>query len=1263
MEPKTLPESSDRRERLNGRQPLGQDEPPSVASVVLPDEGPVPLDIAGVRERTTGSRVSRKRLVRLFRFGLVGMSGLLVNQMALWALTEIVGVHYLLSAVVATQASTVWNFALTERWVFRASRNGRARRFMWFAGINNVWLAARTPLLFALTDWVGVHYLISNIVALTFAMLARFFVADTWIWTGEEPRRVRRFLYDIHGIVRIASAARLPELGAFRVQVLDGPADLQLTISNRGFGGLRRRSSVETKGQVTTYVEHLGGLGFAARLDMATPIGIQASRFLRRSPHVLYTNIVEPTLRWLFVRKGYALAHAACVEVAGKGLLITAQTDTGKTTTCLRSIRAHGARFLSDDMTILTPEGGALSYPKPLTISAHTLRAVRGAPLPWWRWPWLLVQGRVHSKGGRRFGMWLARQNLPVGTISALIQMVVPPPKFFVEQLIPGTETKPTLPLTHMISIERGGESVQELSLDEACRVLLANTEDAYGFPPYPLIAGGLHNEDAPIEGAIQRSVLVRVALSRIRSPDRNWFERIPPLIGQSVVANGTDAKLRRALPSPLREPHLSGSSELGQSRPQGLRSRAIARVVLPLVGIFAVAIFLRTWRLGAVGFGGDEAVYAGQASVLAENTDAERFFVLMSRGNSNFLFFQHVVSIFYRVFGVSDVVARLVAVGFSSATVLLAYALGRLLYGRVTGLVAAALLAVSGYAVALGRLAFLDSALTFLFALTMVSFVVWDRTRKPIWLCLAAAASALTVQAKLTGALVLVAMATYLLISRRFTRLRPTPLLVAGVTFLFFLLPAAVQLVRHWNEFWLLLADSSHRFSQADWAYYIRTLVRYDGYLLPFLWLVGAGFALRRRRDGDKLLLVWVGAVVVFHQLYPLKAFNYLLPAMPAFCVMAAEALRVGARKLAVFASGVQLPRRIPVPQVASVILLPGLLGVGMPPLEPVLKADDFAGLREAAFWLKERAEPDAGVMVLSNGSAQYTFSFYAGLDAYPFGRFRLATVLPGGEILRPGPTPAGRAPTDWVSNWPPWLIEDGKISYLVFHTTEGDDPPENPIVNSANQRDFQALVEAYGGELVHREYHEHEARVWVYRVTKLLPTPRLRATWLHQDPVGPGSVRVSGRGFHIDSTVAFFFHGQGLGIHRTDGRGRFSTRVALGENVEPRHWLLVRDLAGNEGSVPALDIKERASGFLGARFGSRDARVLESSGPSVGGVRPRAARLNFHPCRRLMPWFPTRSVATIPALMCPPLASAGTGGSIEHSDETSPAAGWTDR
>ena len=60
---------------------------------------------------------------RIVLFGLVGLSGILVNSAALWLLhMNVLQLHYLVAATLATQVSTMWNFVLTDRVVFRRNR-------------------------------------------------------------------------------------------------------------------------------------------------------------------------------------------------------------------------------------------------------------------------------------------------------------------------------------------------------------------------------------------------------------------------------------------------------------------------------------------------------------------------------------------------------------------------------------------------------------------------------------------------------------------------------------------------------------------------------------------------------------------------------------------------------------------------------------------------------------------------------------------------------------------------------------------------------------------------------------------------------------------------------------------------------------------------------------------------------------------------------------------------------------------------------------
>jgi dolichol-phosphate mannosyltransferase len=125
--------------------------------------------------------------LRVVRFGLVGASGVVVNTLVLALLTSGAGLYYVASALLATEASIAWNFALSERWVFRGTRGGRVRRFISFTVVNSLAFALSGPLLWVLVSEIGLHYLLGNLLSIGGLMVVRFVVADKLIWGAGRP--------------------------------------------------------------------------------------------------------------------------------------------------------------------------------------------------------------------------------------------------------------------------------------------------------------------------------------------------------------------------------------------------------------------------------------------------------------------------------------------------------------------------------------------------------------------------------------------------------------------------------------------------------------------------------------------------------------------------------------------------------------------------------------------------------------------------------------------------------------------------------------------------------------------------------------------------------------------------------------------------------------------------------------------------------------------------------------------------------------------
>ena len=429
------------------------------------------------------------------KFALVGILGIVVNQVALFVLVDYLGVHYLVSAVLASQASTLNNFVLVELWVFRdRDTPGHVLwRYLTFNLLNMATLVVRLPVLYLLSDVGGLHYLVSNFVAIGLTFGIRYLVADNWIWAGRDRRDQRPiegwFQYDVHGVVRLISTVNLPELAAFNV---DHKVDPDIVVRRRFIGGrprLRVANWRDADG-VIHYREHLGPLSAAFDVRIGKRIELDANWLLTWSHHVLYTNMVEPLLRFVLVDRDHVLLHCAAIDADRGAVILSAQTDTGKTSTVLRLLMAHSWGFISDDMAILTPGGEMLSYPKPMTLSSHTMAAVNDQALPRADRLMLAIRSKVHSKEGRSAGHALGRLPVPIVTINAWVQLAGPAaevPRPVADRLRPHRARPDRLGDPH------GARDASRWPRSRASRSrsssLIENTDDAYTFPPFATFA------------------------------------------------------------------------------------------------------------------------------------------------------------------------------------------------------------------------------------------------------------------------------------------------------------------------------------------------------------------------------------------------------------------------------------------------------------------------------------------------------------------------------------------------------------------------------------------------------------------------------------------------------------------------------------------------------------------------------------------------------------------------------------------------------
>ena len=383
------------------------------------------------------------------------------------------------------------------------------------------------------------------------------------------------------------------------------------------------------------------------------------------------------------------------------------------------------------------------------------------------------------------------------------------------------------------------------------------------------------------------------------------------------------------------------------------------------------VGAVVRLVGLTAIGFNSDEAVYAGQAAALAGYTDYSKFFAIF---RAHPLLVQFLLSMSFQ-FGVSDLAGRLVSVVFGLAAIPLMYMLGRLLFTRAVGVIAAATLALLQYHVTVSRQVLLDGPETTLFLLSMYLLARYAAGGAPRYLYIAAFAGGLTFLAKETAILVLPVAAAFILMTPS-VKLGWRRIAAAIGIFALAISPYPISIAISGasgtaREFllWQLLRRPNHSFT-----FYAEILPGAIGLVLLVLAIAGMAFAIRKGTWQDRLLLAWVFVPVVFFQVWPVKGYQYLLPTMPAVIVMAARVIEPMTRWISDRPAPGRWRTRVgsfAAPAIAAVLVLsvalPTIAAVREPAaLGSLAGTGGLPGGREAGEWIDAHIPEGAGFMTI---------------------------------------------------------------------------------------------------------------------------------------------------------------------------------------------------------------------------------------------------------------------------------------------------------
>lgn len=135
------------------------------------------MDYPSTFLRTILTRSTSNTLIQLFRYGIVGCIAFVVDFGMLAFFTEVTGLSYLLSGCIGFTGGVTINYFLSVNWVFETQNSdstSKSAEFLLFVLIGIIGLGINALIMWMLTEYAAVHYLISKLISTIIVFIWNF---------------------------------------------------------------------------------------------------------------------------------------------------------------------------------------------------------------------------------------------------------------------------------------------------------------------------------------------------------------------------------------------------------------------------------------------------------------------------------------------------------------------------------------------------------------------------------------------------------------------------------------------------------------------------------------------------------------------------------------------------------------------------------------------------------------------------------------------------------------------------------------------------------------------------------------------------------------------------------------------------------------------------------------------------------------------------------------------------------------------------------